>query len=286
MTGRATGPVVLSTRSPFDGSAALAFLRAFGVPGVETWSTDDGVDTFARTLTLPQGPGRVRLSWDGAVLRAELAVVPGDEDAALGQVRRLLDLDVDPNRVEAHLARDPDLAPRLAAAPGLRIPGTVDPGELALRTVLGQQVSMAAAARCATKLTHAYGVQLPAHPWGADWLFPTPRALAGADPLDLPMPRARGRCLVELARRLADGELDLSGSEPVPATRAALLACPGIGPWTADAVAMRGLGDLDVLLGTDLAVRRELVALGSPDTDAWAPYRSYVTVLLWRPYVV
>ncbi len=174
----------------------------------------------------------------------------------------------------------------VSAAPGLRVPGTTDAHELAFQVLISQQISMAAAATCAGKITIRYGDRLEQPAFGLSSLFPTANALAVVDPTELPMPRARGRALVSLARALADGSLDLSGSRPPAPTRAALLRQPGIGPWTADCIALRALGDRDILLDTDLVIRRELVRRGITDVRAWSPFRSYATIHLWRPYVL
>jgi AraC family transcriptional regulator, regulatory protein of adaptative response / DNA-3-methyladenine glycosylase II len=176
---------------------------------------------------------------------------------------------------DAHLATVPALAPLVRARPGVAVPGTFDPAELAIRAVLGQQVSVAAARTLAGRLSAAHGTPLAAPRGGVVREFVAPAALAELDPEDLPMPRARGRALVGLARALADG---------LPVTREALLELPGIGPWTADYVALR-TGDPDVFLAGDLGVRHALERLGAGDARALAravsPYGSYATVRLW-----
>ncbi len=166
----------------------------------------------------------------------------------------------------------------MAAAPGRRVPGCVDAGEIAIRAVLGQQVSVAAARTQAARLVERCGERLPVPVGTVTHLFPAPAALAELDPDSLPMPRARGRALVTLAAALAEG-LDPS------AQRDELLALPGIGPWTADYVAMR-CGNPDVLLETDLGVRRGLRALDGPEdlaghAERWRPWRSYAVQHLW-----
>ncbi len=191
--------------------------------------------------------------------------------------RTLLDADAEPAAVDAALGADPLLRELVAAAPGRRVPGCADPAELAVRAVLGQQVSVAAARTQAGRLAERCGERL-AEPAGAvTHLFPAPAALAGLDPETLPMPRARGRALVEMAAAMADG-LD-------PRDRAAFLALRGVGPWTADYVAMR-CGDRDVLLETDLGVRRGFARLADPAAlvrraEAWRPWRSYAVQHLW-----
>jgi AraC family transcriptional regulator of adaptative response / DNA-3-methyladenine glycosylase II len=259
----------LATALPLHAGSLLGFLAARAVAGVEEVEGS----TYRRSLRLAHGPAVIAADLEALSWRLEA----GDErDApeAEAHLRALLDLDADPAAVDGTLASDPLLKELVEAAPGRRVPGAVDPGEIAFRAVLGQQVSVAAARTQAGRLTARLGAPLP-HPHGAvTHLFPAPAALATLDPETLPMPRARGRTLVRLAAALAQG-LD-------PTDREELLALPGIGPWTADYVAMR-CGDHDVLLETDLGVRKGLRRLGAHDhdTDRWRPWRSYAVQHLW-----
>ncbi len=238
----------------------------------------------ARVLRRAPQPDRARGTHVVATLRLS---DPRDLAPAVARLRRLLDLDADPVAVDAALAADPVLAPSVAAAPGIRLPGTVDPAETALRAVLGQQVSVAAARTAAARLAAALGERLaPALAGdGPDLLFPTPAAVVehGADVLR--GPARRTATVVGLAAALADGLALDAGRDPVE-FRADLTALPGIGPWTAGYLAMRVLGDPDELLPGDLAVRRGATALGIPDLDhhaaRWAPWRSYAALHLWR----
>jgi AraC family transcriptional regulator of adaptative response / DNA-3-methyladenine glycosylase II len=259
----------LTAALPLHAPALLGFLSARAVAGVEEV---DGT-TYRRSLRLAHGPAVVAV--DVAELRWELeAGEPHDAPQAETHLRALLDLDADPHAVDGTLAADPLLKELVEAAPGRRVPGAVDPAEIAFRAVLGQQVSVAAARTQAGRLTARLGEPLPHARGTVTHLFPTPEALATLDPETLPMPRARGRTLVGLAAALADG-LD-------PTDRRELLGLPGIGPWTADYVAMR-CGDRDVLLETDLGVRKGLTRLGAHDhdTDRWRPWRSYAVQHLW-----
>jgi len=288
---RADGPLVLGiphrleTTEPFDGATLFAFLRRFAVPGVEHHDEVDGVLALTRTLRLASGPGVVRLTWDGRSLVVAFAGDPADAGEALLRVRRLVDADAPVDAVAAALGRDPHLADDVATSPGLRLPGATDPGEAAVQALVSQQISMAAAARCSAKITAAYGDDVAVEGGLVTRLFPRLEVLAACDPETLPMPRARGRALVGLAAALADATVVLDHAGDWPEQRAALLALPGIGPWTADVVGLRALGERDVLLGTDLAVRRQLETRGVTDPGGWSPFRSYATVHLWRPYV-
>jgi AraC family transcriptional regulator of adaptative response / DNA-3-methyladenine glycosylase II len=199
-------------------------------------------------------------------------------------MRALFDLDADPDAVDRALGADPHLAPLVAARPGLRSPGHVDPHELAVRAVLGQQVTVAAARTLAGRLTARYGEPLPAPSGGLTGLFPTAAALAEADDEDLAMPGARKRALRGMCAALASGAVDLSPGVDREQAAAALLALPGIGPWTVSYVRMRALGDPDAYLPTDIGVRHGLSAVGAPDTPdttAWRPWRSYAVHHLW-----
>jgi len=246
------------------------------VPEGPSHAADGGGVGFRRVMSAPGGPARVSVSdGTGAVLcRVELSD-NRDLVNVVARVRRWLDLDADPVAVDAAIGT---LA---AALPGLRSPGTVDGFELAVRAVVGQQVSVPGARTTLGKLVSAYGETV----FEAARLFPTADVVAALDPESLPMPRSRGRTLVTLAAAVAAGDLTLDPGVDRPAERARLLALPGIGPWTADYIAMRALGDPDVLLDTDLGVRRSAAALGIDLTDhrpEWAPWRSYATHHLWR----
>ena len=187
-----------------------------------------------------------------------------DLTTAIARCRRLLDLDADPEAVVEALSRDPDLAPVVAKAPGQRIPRTVDEAELAIRAVLGQQVSTKAARTHAGRLVMAYGQ--PVHdPDGAlTHTFPSVEQLADIDPVHLAVPKARQRTLTALIAGLADGSIAVDAGCDWNSARQQLLALPGVGPWTAEVIAMRGLGDPDAFPAGDLGLRLAAEQLGLP----------------------
>jgi AraC family transcriptional regulator, regulatory protein of adaptative response / DNA-3-methyladenine glycosylase II len=263
---------------PFDAVALLTFLGKRTIAGVEAYAVAPDRLRYTRTLRLPHGPGQLELVWSGRALLATTWSDHADRSEAAGAVSRLCDADAPAGAIAAHLGRSAALRPLVSARPGLRVPGAVDPVEMAFRTLIGQQISLAAAATGAAKLAAAYGEVVDLPDPALTRLFPSAVALAAVDPETLPMPRSRGRALVGLARALADGTLDLKTG---PQRRKALLAQPGIGPWTADYLAMRAFGDRDVLLDTDLVVKRELVRRSIAATADWAPFRSYATMHLW-----
>jgi AraC family transcriptional regulator of adaptative response / DNA-3-methyladenine glycosylase II len=205
---------------------------------------------------------------------------------ALERTRRLLDADCDPLAVAETLGADPTLATLVARRPGLRVPGHVDGVEVAVRAVLGQQVTVAAARTLAARLVAAYGDPLVLDgDHTVTQLFPTAAAIAAADPDGLAMPQSRKRALRGLAQALADGDVVLDRSRDRGKVRADLLALPGIGPWTADYIALRALGDPDVFLPTDTGVRDAARLAGLDDvaatSEAWRPWRSYALMHLW-----
>ena len=276
----------LATRRPFDGRWLLDLLASKSVPGVESY---DGT-TFRRALLLPHGEATVDLTpADDHVLATLRLQDPRDVVPAVARVRRLLDLDADSAAVDETLAGDPLIAPLVRARPGIRVPGSVDGTEMAVKAVIGQQVSVAGARTVAGRLVTAYGKPLTRPDGALTAHFPTADALAALDPGTLPMPRARARTLVAVAAAVAGGELDLDPGADRDAVQAALLAMPGIGPWTADYLRMRVLGDPDTFLASDLGVRRGLERLGAAgdprsaadQAEAWRPWRSYALMHLW-----
>jgi AraC family transcriptional regulator of adaptative response / DNA-3-methyladenine glycosylase II len=279
----------LAVRTPFAGRALHAFLAGHAVAGVEAF----GERWYARTLDLPHGPGSVRLDLDDALEAGETAFVSAafrltdlrDTGAALERARRLLDADCDPVAVDGQLGTDRLLGPLVRRTPGLRVAGHVDGEELAIRTVVGQQVSVAGACTVLGRLVVSHGTAFETGVEGLTHLFPRAAVLAGVDPETLPMPRSRGRAIVGLAAALAGGDIALDRGADRADVRARLVALPGIGPWTADYVALRALGDPDVFLPTDIGVRRALTALGGgteADDAAWRPWRSYALMHLWH----
>lgn len=276
--------VRLAARAPYEAAEVLLFLGAHAVPGLEEW---DGT-TFSRVLDLPYGPGVVSLSpapGGGPAVTARLRLSRlGDLGVAVSRCRRMLDLDADPVAVDTVLGADPALAAVVAGAPGRRVPGSPDGPELAVRAVLGQQVSVAGARTLTARLLRVAGVPLAAQEGTLTHAFPRPGALAAADLTSVGLTGARRATVHSLATALAEGDLALDpGTDREEAGRA-LRAVRGVGPWTAELVALRGLADPDVWLPGDLALRRSLSALGSSDADAanrWRPWRSYAVMHLW-----
>jgi AraC family transcriptional regulator, regulatory protein of adaptative response / DNA-3-methyladenine glycosylase II len=273
----------LAVAEPFAADQLLAFLAARAVPGVEHW---DGT-SFHRALCLPGGHGVAAITaspLEPGVVQLRLQLEDHDDlDAAVRRIRRLLDLDADPLAVDDALAADPALAPAVLATPGLRVAGSVDPFETAMRATIGQQISVAAARTVAGRIVASTGEPLAVESGPLTHAFPSAEALAALDPAALPMPWSRRRTIVELARRVAAGDLVLDPEANREAVSAALLDVPGIGPWTAGYVLMRGFGDPDVFLPTDLGARAGLAVLGLDADHArrWRPFRSYALHHLW-----
>ncbi|MGI6879518.1 AlkA N-terminal domain-containing protein [Microbacterium sp. gxy059] len=282
----APGEISLSlpVREPFDAPGLFRWMASRAVAGVE--EADDA--SFSRTLRLARGSAwfRVRAD-DGVRLTAHLQDLR-DLGSLIGRVRRLFDLDADPVAVDAALSAHPELAPLVAAAPGARVPGAADPGEMLVRAMVGQQISVASARTLLGRLADRLGERLEIA--GEErTLFPTPEAIAERGRDALRGPARRVDAIVGAAAALADGSLSLTGAEDAAEQRAALLALPGVGPWTADYVRMRVSGDPDVLLTGDLALRQGAARAGIPDSPralaAWgerlAPWRSYAAIRLW-----
>ncbi len=295
----------LPYRPPIDFGRMLAFLAARAVDGVEAVEQD----RYRRTLLLPNGTGIVSLGPAGPVdgpgpgagyVECELQLEDlRDLTAAVQRCRRLLDLDADPEAVTGYLSADPVLGPLARSCPGRRSPGHVDGNELALRAVLGQQVSVAAARRLGARLVAAHGKPLERPDGSLTHCFPTAETLAATDPAVLPMPRARAAALTGLATALASGDLSLDPGAERDLAAERLLAMPGIGPWTSAYIRMRALADPDAFLPADVGVLGALGRLGAVPgrtapadrvkaaraaaelAEGWRPWRSYAVHHLW-----
>jgi AraC family transcriptional regulator of adaptative response / DNA-3-methyladenine glycosylase II len=259
----------LPARAPFDGPGVFRFFADHGIRGFE-----EGDDTrYARPLRLPGGPARidVTLETSGVVLRARLAAL-SDLPALTARVRRMFDLDADSVAIDAHLARDPELAPLVARVPGMRIPGCASGEEAVFRTLVGQQISVAAARTVLGRLVEHFGD------------FPTAEQLADRGRDVLRGPTTRVAAIVGVAEAIAGGDLALDPATPVAELRARLQALPGVGPWTAEYLAMRALGHPDAFPATDLVLAQSAAALGIAPSPrpSWAPWRSYAALHLWR----
>lgn len=307
--------VALPVRRPFDAVGVFQFLAARAVAGVEVADLSSGDRLrYARTLTLPHGPAAFEVvaahddrgGWRLNVL-LELAS-PADMAPAVARVGRMLDLDADPVAIDVALAADPALAPLVARTPGIRVPGAVDPHELVVRALVGQQISVAAARTHLGRLTARCGSPHASNIAGLTRLFPTPAQIAAGIPepaaggaLDperpLRLPRRSIGTVVNVSRALNDGELVVDVGTDAETLRAQLTARPGVGPWTASYIAMRVLGDPDAWLDGDVALIAGAKALGlleqgvpkatghrviAARAAAWAPWRSYAVMHLWR----
>ena len=284
----------LAFRPPFEAGWLFGFLAARAVPRVEAGDAS----FYARSLSLRHGGGSCEVRAPEAGERYLRATVRVDDlrdlTAAVKSLRRLFDLDADPEAVTEALQSDHLLRPAVCRLPGLRVPGHVDGDELAIRAVLGQQVSVAGARTLAARLAASHGEPLEGRvPAGAvaaiTRRFPAAAAIAACSPAELAMPAARARALVTLAAALASGEISLSPGSDRDEVAARLGALPGIGPWTVAYVRMRALCDPDAFLPSDLGVRRALERAGvdgDPRSaaalgESWRPYRAYALQYLW-----
>lgn len=280
--------IALPCRQPYDWPAIRDFLAGRAIPGIETVEED----FYARTITVGDRAGSIAIRPDRDGLVAVMrGVAASDVPGVAARLRRLFDCDADSTAIGAHLSTDPHLAPLVAARPGLRVPGAWSGFELGVRAILGQQVSVAAATRLAGRLVAELGALLPvaAGP-GLTHVFPDPDRVATADVAKiLMMPRARGVAIQALAAASL-AEPDLFAPEQDLATAIGrLTAIRGIGPWTAQYIAMRALRAPDALPPGDVGLMRALdTGAGRPSAAAlllraerWRPYRAYAAMHLW-----
>jgi AraC family transcriptional regulator of adaptative response / DNA-3-methyladenine glycosylase II len=270
----------------------MRFLSDRAIPGVEVF--DGG--TFRRSIRTRHGRAVV-IGLTPHPTRSNVTFVaaiddPTDLADAVRASRRLLDLDADPVSIDTALSADPALGPLVRATPGLRLPGAIDGFEVAVRAILGQQISVRAARTLAGRIVTRAGTTLARDEAieGVTHLFPTPEQLAAAPLEGLGLTRRRVETIHRLAELVASGELVLAEHADRQAIRDALLAVPGIGPWTVAYISMRALGDPDAFPASDLGVREGFHALGLPTTasaitdhaERWRPWRGYAVMHLWN----
>jgi AraC family transcriptional regulator of adaptative response / DNA-3-methyladenine glycosylase II len=288
-TGAVT--VKLGYRPPYDWHGILAFLRMRAIPGIEVVASD----RYARTIAIGDTRGVLvvepaeRNCLKATVHFANLKALP----TIIARVRRVFDLAADPVAIGAHLSEDPVLAPLVAARPGLRVPGAWDGFELAVRAILGQQITVSAATRLAGKLVSAYGEQLvgpAAVDQGLTHVFPTPRQLAGSDLAAIGMPKARRMALSSLAAAVVADPLIFGPRRSLEAAVTQLRSLPGVGEWTAQYIAMRELREPDAFPAADIGLMRAMSDANrvrpSPaallaHAERWRPWRAYAALHLW-----
>lgn len=281
----------LGYRPPYAFDALLAFLRTRALPGVEQVDAH----SYARVFGPANAPGWLRLSaWPGGEHALQLQLHCPQPTQLLGVVttlRRMFDLDANPQAIADTFRHDAVLGPLVARHPGLRLPGGWDGFEIAVRAILGQQISVAAARTLATRIVQRWGEPLPVAPLpGLERLFPTPAALAQADLREIGLTATRAATISTMAQALLDGRVDFSAEQSLDAFVARWVALPGIGAWTAHYIAMRALGNPDAFPAADLILRREAAADAAPlstkaltdRANAWRPWRAYAVIHLWR----
>jgi len=258
-------------QAPYDTDWVLRFLARRAIPGLETVAGD----RYERAL--PEGPVRIRIDAGAASVSAP-ADVPRVDVAR--RVRALLDLEVDPQAIDGALSAEPTMARRVAARPGLRVPGAWDVYELSVRAILGQQVSVERATQLTIALVERFG---SARDRGAPKSFPEPAVLARANPSEIGLPGTRGRAIAQLAAEFERGALSRTENE-VERLRTTLASIPGVGPWTTEYIAMRGGRDPDAFPASDWVVLKELSATAAgarAQAEAWRPFRAYAVMYLW-----
>ena len=281
----------LGYRPPYDFDALLTFLRGRSLPGIE--QVDE--HGYARVFGPAEAPGWLRLgAWPNAehALKLELhCPQPAQMLPVVTRIRRMFDLDADPQAIATCLRTHPVLRPLLRKRPGLRLPGGWDGFEIAVRAVLGQQVSVAAARTLASRIVQRHGIVVPNPPQpGLERLFPTPGTLADADLREIGVTTARSETIRGIARALLGGRVDFRSDQPLDSFVARWVALPGIGEWTAHYIAMRALSHPDAFPAADLILRRAASGDGSTMgtraldgmAEAWRPWRAYAVMHLWR----
>ena len=278
----------MAYRPPYDWAAMLGFLSARAITGLET--VEGGV--YSRSVSVNGAHGWISVA-PGAGDWLEVTGSFADSDAMREIGRRLqdmFDLAADPQVINRQLANDPLMARLVAARPGLRVPGTWDGLELAIRAVLGQQITVVAAIKLAGKLVATYGQPLVTPHAGVTHVFPVAEVLAVADLASLGMPKSRGRTLSGVAQALLDDPQIFQPKASLQAGVARLIELPGIGDWTAQYIAMRQMREPDAFASGDIGLINALVALeGGPVTarqlsaraEAWRPLRAYAAQHLW-----
>lgn len=280
----------LSTRPPLAWPPLLSFFAARAIAGVD--AVIDG--RYLRSIDAGGAGAAVRIAHDAAnTIEVRISPVTADSAAILARVRRLLDLDADAEPIDRHLAQDVALAPLIAARPGLRVPGGWDAFEIAIRAILGQQVTLAAGVRLTAALARTFGdPQSPAAAAGTSLthLFPRPDQLMRADLAFLKIPAARARAITALATAVAADPRVLDARDGLDRDVARLTTLPGIGAWTAQYVALRAWRHPDAFPAGDVALQRALATiLGAPvdarhlaaRAEGWRPWRAYAAQHLW-----
>ena len=267
----------LSYRPPYAWDAVLRFLALRAIPGVEQvrdaeYSRTFVLDGKAGLLTVKAAEG------DAAILRVEYPE-PSQLFRIVERTRRIFDLGADPQLIAAQLETDPLMRPMLKRLPGLRVPGAWDGFELAVRAILGQQVSVAAATTMSGRIARSFGERFNRDGTGESRLFPDAAVLAGADLTSIGLTKQRAATIQELAMRVASGEIRFDA--PIDGLRRALLSVRGIGPWTVEYVAMRALGEPDAFPDTDLALRKAAPDRLLERSAQWRPWRAYGAMYLW-----
>lgn len=278
----------LSYRPPFDWTGMMRFMGARTLKGVEQV---DG-DQYLRTVRIGSRKGwvHVRHAPEKRALMVEIthSLAP-TLPALLGRLRHMFDLSARPDVIAAHLMQDSILAGAVARNPGLRVPGAFDGFEIAVRAILGQQITVKGATTLAGRFSEAFGEPIETPHLGLSRLSPTPQRVAAAQVEDvaaLGIVRTRAQSIVTLAEEVASGRLKLEAGAPPEATIKQLIALPGIGNWTAHYIAMRALRWPDAFPKEDLALRNSLAGVTAAQAEAlsqaWRPWRSYATLHLWQ----
>lgn len=279
----------LPYREPYDFDGLLAFFARRAMPGVE--SVDERA--YQRHFVWDGAPGLLRVTRSAGISALDVHVRHPSARAlpdVVARVRRMFDVDADAAAIAAVLGRDRQLARLLRRHPGVRVPGGWSGFEMAVRAVLGQQVSVAAARTLAARVVAHWGVRIDTDAGADAFAFPTPAALADADLGSVGLTRARAQTVRTVAQAVVDGRVDFRPEQGLDAFIEAWTALPGIGPWTAHYMAMRALGHPDAFPSGDLILRRVAGASGKPlpmheleqRSQAWRPWRAYVTILMWR----